>query len=515
MGSIIGPKPTMNRVVQEGLTFDDVLLLPAHSIVLPEAARLNTRLTNSLPLNIPMVSAAMDTVTESDMAIALAKEGGIGFIHKSMTVAAQAAEVRKVKKYEAGVISDCDFVSPTTTVGEVKVMAQKGGYSSYPVCEKDKVVLGLVTGRDLKYSFDDSASVASIMTPFEKLVTVTRSRSVPENIAPANVMSSTIPFTRNEIRELMVKNRVEKIVVIDEHQHLEGLITWRDFEKSEAQPNACRDAQGCLRVGAAVGCTADTMDRVIALVDAGVDVVLVDSSHGHSEGVLRTIRIIRQAYPSLPIIGGNVATAEGALAIADAGADGVKVGIGPGSICTTRVVTGVGCPQFTAICNAVEALKSRNIPVIADGGIRYSGDISKALAAGASCVMVGSMFAGTDEAPGEQVLLDGRTYKTYRGMGSLAAMSKGSSDRYFQGKDSKKFVPEGVEGLVSYKGPLKSTIYMQMGGLRSCMGLVGCATIDELRVKPKFVKISPAGTQENHPHSILMTKEPANYTKRN
>eukprot|EP01053_Blabericola_migrator_P013369 Blabericola_migrator_1__13368@NODE_94_length_14457_cov_129_345379_g84_i0_p5_GENE_NODE_94_length_14457_cov_129_345379_g84_i0NODE_94_length_14457_cov_129_345379_g84_i0_p5_ORF_typecomplete_len432_score79_33IMPDH/PF00478_25/1_3e128NMO/PF03060_15/6e05NMO/PF03060_15/0_021NMO/PF03060_15/6_7e08FMN_dh/PF01070_18/65FMN_dh/PF01070_18/1_1e12NanE/PF04131_14/1e12CBS/PF00571_28/1_4e05CBS/PF00571_28/0_00085CBS/PF00571_28/2_8e03Glu_synthase/PF01645_17/49Glu_synthase/PF01645_17/2_6e06Aldolase/PF01081_19/0_0084Ald len=428
----------MDRVVQEGLTFDDVLLLPAHSSVLPSEAKLTTQLCRGITLSIPIVSAAMDTVTEANMAIALAKEGGLGFIHKNMSIAEQAGEVRKVKKYEAGVISDPDCVLPTTTIAEVKRLSDKAGYSSYPVCNNEQVVLGLVTGRDLKYACDDSQPVTTIMTPFNRLVHVTRSSSAGENAVPSNTMSPTLPFSREDIRSLMVKNRVEKIVVIDEQQHLKGLITWRDFEKSEAQPNACRDPQGCLRVGAAVGCTDDTMKRVSALLEAGADVILVDSSHGHSEGVLQTIRNIRAAFPNVPLIGGNVATGAGALAIADAGADAVKCGIGPGSICTTRVVTGCGCPQFTAISNAVEALRGRDVPVIADGGIRYSGDIAKALAAGAACVMVGSMLAGTDEAPGDVVLLDGRTYKTYRGMGSTEAMAKGSSDRYFQGKDSKK-----------------------------------------------------------------------------
>eukprot|EP01056_Protomagalhaensia_sp_Gyna25_P004311 Protomagalhaensia_sp_Gyna_25__4310@NODE_393_length_3590_cov_90_052098_g302_i0_p1_GENE_NODE_393_length_3590_cov_90_052098_g302_i0NODE_393_length_3590_cov_90_052098_g302_i0_p1_ORF_typecomplete_len511_score76_60IMPDH/PF00478_25/1_5e141FMN_dh/PF01070_18/4_1e13FMN_dh/PF01070_18/29NMO/PF03060_15/0_00011NMO/PF03060_15/20NMO/PF03060_15/6_6e08CBS/PF00571_28/7_4e05CBS/PF00571_28/0_0017CBS/PF00571_28/1_8e03NanE/PF04131_14/6_3e03NanE/PF04131_14/8_8e11Glu_synthase/PF01645_17/19Glu_synthase/PF01645_17/7_6e07H len=509
----------MDRIIQDGLTFDDVLLLPAHSQVLPCDVQLHTRLTkNGITLNIPLISAAMDTVTEASMAIALAKEGGMGFIHKNMSILAQAAEVRKVKKYEAGVIYDLDFVSPATTVREVKLMAKKHGYSSYPVCAADKVVLGLVTGRDLKYAQSDDAAVIAIMTPFERLVTVTRSAgSGKENTETGSqtsedFISPSLPFTRHEIRELMANTRVEKVVVIDEKQRLEGMITWRDFEKSEAQPQACRDSRGSLRVGAAVGCSPDTIDRVTALIEAGADVILVDSSHGHSEGVLSTVRCIRAAWPSIPLIGGNVATGAAALALADAGVDAVKVGVGPGSICTTRIVTGVGCPQFTAISEAVKALQGRDIPVIADGGIRYSGDIAKALAAGASCVMVGSLVAGTDEAPGDVILLDGRTYKSYRGMGSVEAMAKGSADRYFQDR-AKKLVPEGVDGLVSHKGPLNSHLVMHMGGLRSCMGLVGCGTIEELRTKPKFIRISGAGITESHVHNILMTKEPANYTK--
>jgi len=444
----------MLRIKQEALTFDDVLLVPAHSTVLPNTANLSTQLTKEIRLNIPMLSAAMDTVTETKLAISLAQEGGIGFIHKNMTIERQADRVRKVKKFESGII----------------------------------------TGRDTRFVKDLSKTVSQLMTKKEDLVTVKEGAS------------------RETILELMHQNRVEKVLVVDDAFKLKGMITVKDFQKAEQKPNACKDEFGRLRVGAAVGAGPGNEERIDALVKAGVDVLLIDSSHGHSEGVLQRVRETRAKYPNLPIVAGNVATAEGAIALADAGASAVKVGIGPGSICTTRIVTGVGVPQITAIADAAAALKDRGIPVIADGGIRFSGDIAKAIAAGASCVMVGSMFAGTEEAPGEIELYQGRAFKSYRGMGSLGAMAKGSSDRYFQSDNAAdKLVPEGIEGRIPYKGYLKEIIHQQMGGLRSCMGLTGCATIEELRTKAEFVRISGAGIKESHVHDVTITKEAPNY----
>ena len=438
----------MLRIAKEALTFDDVLLVPAHSTVLPNTADLSTQLTKTIRLNIPMLSAAMDTVTEARLAIALAQEGGIGFIHKNMSIERQAEEVRRVKKHESGVVTDPQTVLPTTTLREVKELTERNGFAGYPVVTEENELVGIITGRDVRFVTDLNQPVSVYMTPKERLVTV----------------------------------------------------------------NACKDEQGRLRVGAAVGAGAGNEERVDALVAAGVDVLLIDSSHGHSEGVLQRIRETRAKYPDLQIIGGNVATAAGARALAEAGCSAVKVGIGPGSICTTRIVTGVGVPQITAVADAVEALEGTGIPVIADGGIRFSGDIAKAIAAGASAVMVGSMLAGTEESPGEIELYQGRSYKSYRGMGSLGAMSKGSSDRYFQSDNAAdKLVPEGIEGRVAYKGRLKEIIHQQMGGLRSCMGLTGCGTIDELRTKAEFVRISGAGIQESHVHDVTITKESPNY----
>ena len=482
------------RIKQEALTFDDVLLVPAHSTVLPNTANLSTKLTKEINLNIPMLSAAMDTVTETKLAISLAQEGGIGFIHKNMTIERQADRVRKVKKFESGIVSEPVTVSPNLTLTELAEMVKKNGFAGYPVVDSENNLIGIITGRDTRFVKDLSKTVSQVMTKKEDLVTVKEGAS------------------REEILELMHQHRVEKVLVVNNSFKLKGMITVKDFQKAEQKPNACKDEFGRLRVGAAVGAGPGNEERIDALVKAGVDVLLIDSSHGHSEGVLQRVRETRAKYPNLPIVAGNVATAEGAIALADAGASAVKVGIGPGSICTTRIVTGVGVPQITAIADAAAALKDRGIPVIADGGIRFSGDIAKAIAAGASCVMVGSMFAGTEEAPGEIELYQGRAFKSYRGMGSLGAMAKGSSDRYFQSDNAAdKLVPEGIEGRIPYKGYLKEIIHQQMGGLRSCMGLTGCATIDELRTKAEFVRISGAGIKESHVHDVAITKEAPNY----
>ena len=484
----------MLRIKQEALTFDDVLLVPAHSTVLPNTANLSTHLTKEIRLNIPMLSAAMDTVTETKLAISLAQEGGIGFIHKNMTIERQADRVRKVKKFESGIVSEPVTVSPDLTLAALAEMVKKNGFAGYPVVDAENNLIGIITGRDTRFVKDLSKTVSQLMTKKEDLVTVKEGAS------------------RETILELMHKNRVEKVLVVDDAFKLKGMITVKDFQKAEQKPNACKDEFGRLRVGAAVGAGPGNEERIDALVKAGVDVLLIDSSHGHSEGVLQRVRETRAKYPNLPIVAGNVATAEGAIALADAGASAVKVGIGPGSICTTRIVTGVGVPQITAIADAAAALKDRGIPVIADGGIRFSGDIAKAIAAGASCVMVGSMFAGTEEAPGEIELYQGRAFKSYRGMGSLGAMAKGSSDRYFQSDNAAdKLVPEGIEGRIPYKGYLKEIIHQQMGGLRSCMGLTGCATIEELRTKAEFVRISGAGIKESHVHDVTITKEAPNY----
>lgn len=484
----------MLRIKQEALTFDDVLLVPAHSTVLPNTANLSTQLTKEIRLNIPMLSAAMDTVTETKLAISLAQEGGIGFIHKNMTIERQADRVRKVKKFESGIVSEPVTVSPDLTLAALAEMVKKNGFAGYPVVDAENNLIGIITGRDTRFVKDLSKTVSQLMTKKENLVTVKEGAS------------------RETILELMHQNRVEKVLVVDDAFKLKGMITVKDFQKAEQKPNACKDEFGRLRVGAAVGAGPGNEERIDALVKAGVDVLLIDSSHGHSEGVLQRVRETRAKYPNLPIVAGNVATAEGAIALANAGASAVKVGIGPGSICTTRIVTGVGVPQITAIADAAAALKDRGIPVIADGGIRFSGDIAKAIAAGASCVMVGSMFAGTEEAPGEIELYQGRAFKSYRGMGSLGAMAKGSSDRYFQSDNAAdKLVPEGIEGRIPYKGYLKEIIHQQMGGLRSCMGLTGCATIEELRTKAEFVRISGAGIKESHVHDVTITKEAPNY----
>ncbi|MBD1555786.1 IMP dehydrogenase [Vibrio sp. S9_S30] len=484
----------MLRIAKEALTFDDVLLVPAHSTILPNTADLRTQLTKNITLNIPMISASMDTVTEARLAIALAQEGGIGFIHKNMSIEQQAHQVHLVKIFEAGVVTAPVTVEPTATIEDVKGLTEENGFAGYPVVAENNELVGIITGRDVRFVTDLTKKVEDVMTPKARLATVKEGAS------------------REEVQKLMQEHRVEKVLVVNEEFQLKGMITAKDFHKAERKPNACKDVQGRLRVGAAVGAGAGNEERVKALVDAGVDVLLIDSSHGHSEGVLNRIRETRAAYPDLDIIGGNVATASGAKALIEAGVSAVKVGIGPGSICTTRIVTGVGVPQITAISDAADAAAEYGIPVIADGGIRYSGDICKAIAAGASCVMVGSMLAGTEEAPGEVELYQGRAYKSYRGMGSLGAMSKGSSDRYFQSDNAAdKLVPEGIEGRIAYKGRLKEIVHQQMGGLRSSMGLTGSATINDMRTKAEFVRISGAGMKESHVHDVQMTKEAPNY----
>lgn len=484
----------MLRIKQEALTFDDVLLVPAHSTVLPNTADLRTHLTKEITLNIPMLSASMDTVTEGRLAIALAQEGGIGFIHKNMSIEQQAAQVRMVKKFEAGVVSEPVTVKPDNTIADVKRLTEENGFAGYPVVTDNNELIGIITGRDVRFVTDLSLKVVEVMTPKEKLASAKEGAS------------------REEVEAIMQKHRVEKVLLVDDSFRLKGMITAKDFQKAERKPNACKDERGRLRVGAAVGAGAGNEERVQALVEAGVDVLLIDSSHGHSEGVLQRIRETHKQFPNLPIVGGNVATAEGARALIEAGVSAVKVGIGLGSICTTRIVTGVGVPQITAISEAASVADQYGIPVIADGGIRYSGDLCKAIAAGASCVMVGSMFAGTEEAPGEVELYQGRAYKSYRGMGSLGAMSKGSSDRYFQSDNAAdKLVPEGIEGRVAYKGHLKEIVHQQMGGLRSSMGLTGSATIEDLRTKAEFVRISGAGMKESHVHDVTITKEAPNY----
>ena len=457
---------------------------------------LRTRLTAEITLNIPLLSAAMDTVTESPLAIALAQEGGIGVLHKNMTAEAQAMEVRQVKKYESGIIADPITVTPSTTIREVLELTRANRISGVPVVDGRELV-GIVTSRDLRFETHFEAPVSSVMTPKERLVTVGEDAK------------------KSEVRALLHKHRIEKVLVVNDAFQLRGMITVKDIQKSTDFPTACKDSQGRLRAGAAVGTGADTEERVAALVEAGVDLIVVDTAHGHSRGVLDRVRWVKQQYPHLQVVGGNVATAEGALALADAGADAVKIGIGPGSICTTRIVAGVGVPQISAVMHAAEALKDRGIPVISDGGIRYSGDVSKALAAGASAVMIGSMFAGTEESPGEVELYQGRSYKSYRGMGSMGAMSQtqGSKDRYFQDTTAEveKLVPEGIEGRVPYKGSVSAIIHQLIGGVRASMGYTGCASIEALRTEAKFVKITSAGIRESHVHDVAIVKEAPNY----
>ncbi|MGH1469800.1 MAG: IMP dehydrogenase [Cellvibrionaceae bacterium] len=486
----------MLRIAQEALTFDDVLLVPGHSEVIGRDVSLKTKITRDIYLNIPLVSAAMDTVTESRLAIAIAQEGGIGIIHKSMTVEEQAMEVRAVKKFEAGVVKDPITIDANATIQDLVALTKFNNISGVPVLENGDLV-GIVTGRDVRFETNLKASVASIMTPKEKLVTAQEGAG------------------SDEVRGLLHKHRIEKVLVVNDEFELRGLITVKDINKAEKFPNACKDPEGRLRVGASVGTSPDTDDRVAALVKAGVDVIVVDTAHGHSKNVIERVRKIKTDFPDVQVIGGNIATAEAAKALVEAGADGVKVGIGPGSICTTRIVSGVGVPQISAVANAVEALKGTGVPVIADGGIRYSGDIAKAIVAGASSVMMGSMFAGTEEAPGEVELYQGRTYKSYRGMGSLGAMAKnqGSSDRYFQDIKSgtEKLVPEGIEGRVPYKGPLTVIVHQMMGGLRSSMGYTGSKDIETMRTVPEFVRVTSAGMGESHVHDVQITKEAPNY----
>ena len=484
------------RIVEKAYTFDDVLLVPARSQVLPRDVKLQTPLTRNITLNTPLLSAAMDTVTEAKLAISMAQEGGIGIIHKNMTAERQANAVAKVKRHESGIVKDPVTIGPDMLIGELVEMQarRKRKMSGLPVVENGKVV-GLVTNRDLRFEKRLDQPVSAIMTPRERLVTVPVGTGI------------------DEARDVMHDHKVERVLVVDDEWVLKGLITVKDILKTTEFPHANKDADGRLRVGAAVGVGADTDERVKALVEAGVDVLVVDSAHGHSQGVLDRVKWVKETYPHVQVIGGNIATAQAALDLVAAGADAVKVGIGPGSICTTRIVAGVGVPQLTAIHNVSEALKGTGVPLIADGGIRFSGDIAKALAAGAHCVMLGGMFAGTEEAPGEIELYQGRSYKSYRGMGSLGAMSQGSSDRYFQDKEDNadKYVPEGIEGRVPYKGPIVQIIHQLMGGLRSSMGYLGCATIEQMHEKAEFVEITAAGMSESHVHDVQITKEAPNY----
>ena len=482
----------MLRIQAEALTFDDVSLVPAHSAVLPKDVSLATQLTRGIRLNLPIVSAAMDTVTEARLAIAMAQLGGIGIIHKNMSLQAQAAHVQQVKNFEAGVIREPFTVTPQTTIGEVIKLTRARNISGVPVVEGGQLV-GIVTSRDMRFEKKLDDPVKNIMTRKDKLVTVGEGAS------------------DDEVLGLMHKHRIEKVLVVDDAFALKGLITVKDIQKARDNPNAAKDADEQLLVGAAVGVGGDTEARIEALVAAGVDVVVVDTAHGHSQGVLDRVAWVKKTYPKLQVIGGNIVTGDAALALMDAGADAVKVGVGPGSICTTRIVAGVGVPQITAVGMVADALKGR-IPLIADGGIRYSGDIAKALVAGASCIMIGGLFAGTEESPGETELFQGRSYKSYRGMGSLGAMELGSKDRYFQdASDADKLVPEGIEGRVPYRGPVRNIVHQLAGGLRSSMGYVGCATVEEMRTRPKFVRVTNAGTREAHVHDVQITKEPPNY----
>ena len=486
----------MLRIVDQALTFDDVLLVPDHSDILPKDVDLKTRLTQNLNLNIPLLSAAMDTVTESRMGIALSELGGIGIIHKNLSIEAQAAEVRKVKKYESGIVRDPITIRSDNEVGELVQLTKELNISGMPVVDNEQLV-GIVTSRDFRYQENLSAKVADIMTPKEKLVTAKEGESP------------------DVIKKLLQDNRIEKILLIDDSFKLMGLVTLKDINKSLDFPNATRDDEGRLLAGAAIGTKIDTLDRCQALIDAGVDVLVLDSAHGHSEGVLNQITSVKSNFPNIQVIGGNVATGAGALALVEAGADAVKVGIGPGSICTTRIVTGVGVPQISAVSEVTNALKKKDIPIIADGGIRFSGDIAKAIAAGGHTVMLGSVLAGTEEAPGELELYQGRSYKSYRGMGSIGAMSgdQGSSDRYFQDSSqaTEKLVPEGIEGRVPYKGWLQAVIHQMIGGLRQSMGYTGSHDIPTMRTKPKFVQITSAGVNESHVHDVSVTKEAPNY----
>jgi IMP dehydrogenase len=481
------------RVIQKALTFDDVLLLPAHSRVLPREVSLKTRLTRNLLLNVPLVSAAMDTVTEARLAIAIAQEGGIGIIHKNLSPQAQSAEVAKVKRFESGVLRDPMTVSPEMTVREVMALQREHKISGFPVVKSGKVV-GIVTNRDLRFETELDQPVKAIMTPQRKLITMREGGS------------------REEAMALLHRHRLERVVVVDEEFHLKGLVTVKDILKESENPSASKDAHGKLRVGAAVGVGEGTDERVAALVEAGADVLVVDTAHGHAQGVLDRVAWIKKNF-QIEVIGGNVGTGDGARALVDHGADGVKVGIGPGSICTTRIVAGVGVPQITAIQNVAEALAKSGVPLVADGGVRYSGDVAKALAAGAHAVMLGSLFAGTEESPGEIELFQGRSYKAYRGMGSLGAMQKGAADRYFQDSEMNvdKLVPEGVEGRVPYKGSAVSVIHQLLGGVRASMGYTGCSTIEELRTRTQFVEITSAGVRESHVHDVQIVKEAPNY----
>ncbi len=489
----------MLRIAHEGLTFDDVLLLPGYSEVTAKDVSLVARLTKNISLNIPLISAAMDTVTEARLAIAVAQEGGVGIIHKNMTIREQAEEVRRVKKFESGVVKDPITIESEASIADLIDLTRANGISGLPVMNNGNLV-GIVTRRDIRFETDTEQAVSAIMTPRDKLVTV-REGAASE-----------------EVQRLLHQYRIEKILVVGDAFELKGLITVKDFDKAESFPHACKDEDGQLRVGASVGTSSETDERIEALVKAGVDLLVVDTAHGHSKNVLNRVRMLKNMYPEIDVVGGNIATADAALALRDAGADAVKVGIGPGSICTTRVVTGVGVPQISAVATVAEALVGSDVPVIADGGVRFSGDLAKALAAGADSVMMGSMFAGTEEAPGEVELYQGRTYKAYRGMGSIGAMSQiqGSSDRYFQEASLglEKLVPEGIEGRVPYKGPVSAIIHQLMGGVRSAMGYAGCSNMEQMRTQPRFVRVTAAGMAESHVHDVSITKEAPNYPVR-
>ncbi|AEN73290.1 inosine-5'-monophosphate dehydrogenase [Rhodothermus marinus SG0.5JP17-172] len=482
------------KFVGEGLTYDDVLLVPARSAVMPRQVSTKTWLTRNIPLNIPLVSAAMDTVTEAEMAIAIAREGGVGVLHKNMTIERQAAEVRRVKRSESGMIMDPITLHPDDTVADARRLMARYSIGGIPIVDQEGKLVGIVTNRDLRFQTDSQRPLREVMTS-------------------QGLVTAPVGTTLEEAERILEENKIEKLPVVDEKGYLKGLITFKDIEKKRKYPNACKDEHGRLRVGAAVGVTADVLDRVAALVEAGVDFVTVDTAHGHSEGVLRTVELIKTHFENLDVVAGNVATAEGTRDLIAAGADAVKVGIGPGSICTTRVVAGVGVPQLTAVMICAAEARPRGIPIIADGGIKHTGDIPKALAAGASSVMIGSLFAAVEESPGETVIYEGRKYKSYRGMGSVGAMAAGSKDRYFQDAedDLAKLVPEGIEGRVPYSGRLSEVVYQMIGGLRAAMGYCGCATIEELYEKARFVRITPAGVRESHPHDVYITKEAPNY----
>ncbi len=483
------------KIIKEAITFDDVLLVPQKSDILPNEVSLKTKITKNIELNVPILSAAMDTVTEAKLAIALARQGGLGFIHKNMPIEEQAAEIDKVKRNESGMITDPITLNRESTLADANGIMAKYRISGLPVVESDGTLVGIITNRDLKYRKDLSEKVEVIMTK-------------------ENLITASVGTTLDEAKEILLENRIEKLPIVDKNSKLIGLITIKDIDNIEEYPNACKDSRGRLRVGGAVGVGADTLERVAALVKSGVDIITVDSAHGHSNGVIETVRKIRAAFPELDIIGGNIVTAEAAMDLADAGASAVKVGVGPGSICTTRVVAGVGVPQISAINDVYEVCKERGIGVIADGGIKLSGDIVKAIAAGADCVMIGGLLAGTEEAPGEEIIFEGRRFKVYVGMGSLAAMKRGSSDRYFQKEsEAKKLVPEGIEGRVAYKGKLEDVIFQLTGGLKAGMGYCGTATIADLKKDGKFVKITGSGLIESHPHDINITKEAPNYHK--
>ena len=485
---------TMNgKIVKEAITFDDVLLIPAESHVLPQDINLKTKLTKKITLNVPILSAAMDTVTEADLAIALARQGGLGFIHKNMTIEEQAKEVDKVKRNESGMIKDPITLTKDCTLADADELMGQYKISGLPVIEEDGKLIGIITNRDLKYRKDYDTPVIDVMTK-------------------ENLITAPVGTGLEEAKEILISNRIEKLPIVDENGYLKGLITIKDIDKIVEYPNACKDEHGRLRVGAAVGVGNDTLERVAALVKAGADIITVDSAHGHSAGVIRRVKEIRDAFPDIQLVAGNIVTAEAALALIEAGVDAVKVGIGPGSICTTRVVAGVGVPQLTAVNDVYQVCKERGIGVIADGGIKLSGDIVKALASGADCVMLGGVLAGTKEAPGEEVIYEGRRYKVYVGMGSLAAMKRGSKDRYFQ-NDAKKLVPEGIEGRIAYRGDLKDVIFQLCGGIRAGMGYCGTPTIKDLQLNGKFVKITGAGLKERHPHDIQITKEAPNYSR--